>query len=41
MNVLEVINIGAKNLRQNKIESSKLDSELLLAKVLKKKEKKY
>ena len=37
MNVLEVINIGAKNLRQNKIESSKLDSELLLAKVLKKK----
>ena len=37
MNALELINIGTKELKQKKIESSRLDSELLLAKILNKK----
>jgi len=37
MRALEVINIGANELRQKKIESCKLDSELLLSKILSKK----
>jgi release factor glutamine methyltransferase len=37
MNALELINIGTKELRQKKIGSSRLDSELLLSKILKKK----
>ena len=37
MNALELINIGTKKLRQKKIGSSRLDSELLLSKILKKK----
>ena len=36
MNVLELINFGTKELKQNKIETSRLDSELLLSKILKK-----
>ena len=36
MNALELINFGAKELRQKKIASSRLDSELLLSKVLNK-----
>ena len=41
MNALELINIGTKKLRQKKIGSSRLDSELLLSKILKKKERKF
>ena len=37
MNVLELINLGSKKLRSNRINSSKLDSEILLSKVLGKK----
>jgi release factor glutamine methyltransferase len=37
MNALELINIGAKRLRHKKIETSRLDSELLLSKILGKK----
>ena len=37
MNALELINIGTKKLRFKKIQSSKLDSELLLSKTLGKK----
>ena len=37
MNVLELINIGSKELRQNKIVTFRLDSEILLSKILKKK----
>ena len=37
MNALELINIGTKKLRYKKIQSSKLDSELLLSKTLGKK----
>ena len=37
MNVLELINYGTKELKQKKINTSILDSELLLSKVLKKK----
>jgi release factor glutamine methyltransferase len=37
MNVLELINYGTNELRQKKIISSRLDSELLLSKILKKK----
>jgi release factor glutamine methyltransferase len=37
MNALELINIGAKKLRLKNIESSRLDSELLLSKILGKK----
>ena len=37
MNALELINIGTKELKQKKIESSRLDSKLLLAKILNKK----
>ena len=36
MNALELINFGTKELKQNKIETSRLDSELLLSKILKK-----
>jgi release factor glutamine methyltransferase len=36
MRALEVINIGTNELRQKKIESSRLDSELLLSKILSK-----
>ena len=36
MNALELINFGAKELRQKKINTSILDSELLLSKILKK-----
>ena len=37
MNALELINIGAKELRQKKIGTSRIDSELLLSKILNKK----
>ena len=37
MNALELINIGETELRQKKIESFRLDSELLLSKILNKK----
>ena len=37
MNVLDIINYGAKELKQKKIESFRLDSELLLSKILSKK----
>jgi release factor glutamine methyltransferase len=37
MNALELINIGAKELKQKKIASFRLDSELLLSKILNKK----
>jgi release factor glutamine methyltransferase len=37
MNILELINIGSKELRQNKIVTFRLDSEILLSKILKKK----
>ena len=37
MNALTLINIGTNELKQKKIESSRLDSELLLSKILKKK----
>ena len=37
MNVLELINFGSKKLKSNRINSSKLDSEILLSKVLGKK----
>jgi release factor glutamine methyltransferase len=36
MNVLELINFGTKELQKNKIESSRVDSELLLSKILRK-----
>ena len=41
MNALTLINIGTNELKQKKIESSRLDSELLLSKILKKREKKF
>jgi len=37
MNALELINFGTEELKQKKISSSRLDSELLLTKILKKK----
>jgi release factor glutamine methyltransferase len=37
MNALELINFGAKELRQKKINTSRLDSEILLSKILNKK----
>ena len=37
MKVLELINLGAKELRLKKIDSSILDSELMLSKILNKK----
>ena len=37
MNALELINIGETELRQKKIDSFRLDSELLLSKILNKK----
>ena len=37
MNALELINFGTKKLRKKKIVSSRLDSELLLSKILNKK----
>jgi len=36
MNALDLINLGAKELRQKKIASSRLDSEILLSKILNK-----
>ena len=36
MNVLDLINLGAKELKQKKITSSRIDSELLLSEILKK-----
>ena len=36
MNALDLINFGAKELKQKKIVSSRLDSELLLSKILNK-----
>ena len=36
MNALDIINLGAKELRQKNIETSRLDSELLLSKILNK-----
>ena len=36
MNALEIINLGEKELRQKNIETSRLDSELLLSKILNK-----
>ena len=41
MNMLELINDGAHRLRNRNINSSKLDSEILLSKVLNKREKIY
>ena len=41
MNILELINQGSYKLKYNKIISHKLDSEILLSKVLQKKEKKF
>ncbi len=40
MNALELINIGAEELRQKKIDTFRLDSELLLSKILNKKREK-
>jgi release factor glutamine methyltransferase len=37
MNALDIINFGAKELKQKRIASSRLDSELLLSKILNKK----
>ena len=37
MNALELINLGTNELKQKKIESSRLDSELILSKILNKK----
>ena len=37
MNVLELLNSGSKTLKQNKIETPQLDSELVLSSLLKKK----
>ena len=37
MNALELINIGTKELQQKNIGTSRLDSELLLSKILNKK----
>jgi len=37
MNTLDVINLGAKKLRQKRIATSRLDSELLMSKILNKK----
>ena len=37
MEILEVINCGSRELKKNNIRSYKLDSEILLAKILKKK----
>ena len=37
MNALDLIKFGAKELKQKKIASSRLDSELLLSKILNKK----
>ena len=39
MNVSELLNSGAKTLKQNKIETHQLDSELVLSSLLKKKRK--
>ena len=39
MNTLELLNLGSKNLKQNKIETHQLDSELVLSSLLKKKRK--
>ena len=36
MEILEVINSGSRELKKNKIRSYRLDSEILLAKILKK-----
>ena len=36
MNALELINLGASELRRKKIGTSRLDSELLLSKILNK-----
>ena len=42
MNALELINIGSNKLKQKKIITSKLDSEILLSKILdKKRERKF
>ena len=41
MNVSELLNSGTKILKQNKIETHQLDSELVLSSLLKKKEKIY
>ena len=40
MNALELINFGTKELRKKKINSSILDSELILSKILKKEREK-
>ena len=37
MNALQIINLGTKKLMQKKIETSRLDSEILLSKILNKK----
>ena len=37
MNALEIINFGTKELKEKKIDTSRLDSELLLSKILNKK----
>ena len=34
MNALELINLGTNELRRKKIDTSRLDSELLLSKIL-------
>ena len=41
MNALELLTKGSSELKLNKISTFRLDSEILLSKVLKKKERKY
>ena len=41
MNLEELLNSGAKILKQNKIETHQLDSELVLSSLLKKKKRKF
>ena len=40
MNVLELLNSGAMTLKENKIQTHQLDSELVLSSLLKKKKRK-
>ena len=39
MEILELINFGSQELKNNNINSFRLDSEVILAKILKKKER--
>ena len=40
MNILELLNFGANELKQKKVDTSSLDSELLLSKILKQRREK-